>query len=122
MSQAQYRTLCRVDRNGTTYLTGSTIALPDDTAARLLAMDPPAIEVIAPTESPVPPAPERANAKQTIERIGAMESVAELVQLRDAEEAHELPRKTVLEAIDARLRALADDDAGDADDDEDHPE
>lgn len=123
---APYRALCRIDRDRDTYLAGETIHLPAETAARLLAMNPPAIEAIA-TQAPfthtgdespsdVPaaaPAVARANAKTTIERVRGIEDVAALLALREQEETHEDgARQTVLEAIDARLAALSGGTAG----------
>lgn len=121
----QYRALCRIDRDKKTYLTGSLIALPDETAARLLATDPPSIARVVP-EAPVaaaaaPAAPAaantspaaspvgtRANAKTTIERVKVAPTIDALLVIQEEETSHaDGPRATVLVAIDARLSALA---------------
>lgn len=117
----KYRALCRIDRDKETYLTGSLLSLPDETAARLLATDPPAIERVAPPVPAVPVAPApsapsevatRANAKATIERVQAAATIEDLLQLQEEETAHaDGARSTVLAAIDKRLSALADEDA-----------
>lgn len=122
MSKAKYRTLCSVQRDETTYPAGSPIALPEDTAARLLAMDPPAIEVIedaAPTESTREPA-QRLNAKDTIKQVKLVPTIEALQLIEAAELSHaDGARSSVIEAIAARMAALVNGDAGDADDEDD---
>jgi hypothetical protein len=116
MSKAKYRTRCRVQRDEKVYLAGSEITLPEETAARLLAMNPPAIERIADAVAPTPPA-SRLNAKGTIALVEDASTVEALLQLEADETAHaDGARKTVLDAIAARMAVLTDaDDSGNAD-------
>lgn len=124
-----YRALCTIDRDKDKYLPGSILPpLPAETAARLLAMDPPAIELVrepsvsamyatyekpAPSESSTGADKEpvkRANAKDTIARVASITDVADLIALQTEEEEHaDGARTTVIAAIEARFSALADD-------------
>ncbi|MBX3173277.1 MAG: hypothetical protein KF709_02640 [Gemmatimonadaceae bacterium] len=115
----EYRALCRIDRDDKTYRTGSLVALPADTAERLLAMDPPAIERVEAPEPAKANAAERLNAKATIEKVKAATSIEQLLQIQEEEQANGA-RPTVLAAIDARLEALTKGDG--ADDEEDDEE
>lgn len=121
-----YRALCHIDRGTTQYNSGELVALPDETAERLLAMDPPAIERLAADASPATnpkgekdPPPARLNVEKTVERVKAAPDVTSLLQLQEEEHAHpDGPRKGVVAAIEARFDALGADD-GDADQDAD---
>lgn len=107
----KYLTLQTVTRDGVRHRAHTEIELPDDTAARLLGGEQPAIARLVPTAAPAAPAPGE-NAKLLIGRIRAMTSTADTAALQAAELAREDgPRKTVLEAIQRR-----DDEIGAGDD------
>lgn len=115
-----YRALCHIDRGTAQFNAGEELSLPDETAERLLAMDPPAIERLAAVDVPAKPKtekdppPARLNVEKTVERIKAAPDVTTLLQLQEEEHAHpEGPRKGVIAAIEARFDALGADD-GDA--------
>lgn len=113
----RYLALCHIDRGTEQYHAGDHVPLPEETAARLLAMDPPAIaELETSATSGEPPkvakAP-RVTAEKMIERVKAAADIAALLQLQEEEHAHaDGARKTVVAAIEARFDALgaADDD------------
>lgn len=103
----KYLTLQTVTRGKTRHRAGSEIELPDETAANLLARKPPAIARIAVAAAVTAPATGE-NAKDTIARIkaGAVDDTLEAL------EATELgreggPRKTVLDAITARIEEIS---------------
>lgn len=106
MSKAKYRTRCRVQRDDTVYLAGSEIVLPEETAERLLAMDPPAIERFpddAASASVREPA-QRLNAKDTIKLVRAARTMDEVLRMQAAEEALGIDaRRTVLDEMHSRL-------------------
>lgn len=116
-----YRALCHIDRGTAQYLSGELLELPDETAERLLAMDPPAIERVAADAAPATnpkgekdPPPARLNVEKTVERIKAAPDVTTLLLLQEEEHEHpDGPRKGVVAAIAARFDALgaAEDDA-----------
>lgn len=117
----RYRALCHVDRGTEKVNAGEELSLPDETAERLLAMDPPAIERLAADAAPATdpkgekdPPPARLNVEKTVERIKAAPDVTTLLQLQEEEHEHpDGPRKGVIAAIEARFDALgaAEDDA-----------
>lgn len=119
----QYLALCHIDRGTEQFNAGEQLALPDDTAERLLAMDPPAIARVESSAPPAPPAGQkvppvaRLNVEKTIERIKATADVAALLAIQEEEHAHpDGPRKGVISAIEARFDAFAADDTKDAKD------
>jgi hypothetical protein len=118
MSKAKYRTRCRVQRDEKVYLAGSEIVLPEETAERLLAMNPPAIERIADAaaSASVRESAQRLNAKDTIKLVKAATTVEALQQIEDAELAHaDGARESVIDALEARMAALANAGAEDGD-------
>lgn len=106
----QYLALCHIDRGTEQYNAGEHVPLPDETAARLLAMDPPAIAVLAdaaPVERSNPPKPVRPNAQEMVERVKDAPDITSLLILQELEHDHaDGPRKTVVAAIEARFDAL----------------
>lgn len=119
-----YRALCHIDRGTAQYLSGELLELPDETAERLLAMDPPAIERVAAQDAPAvapadpkaekDPPPARLNVEKTVERIKAAPDVTTLLLLQEEEHEHpDGPRKGVVAAIEARFDALGAAEGGD---------
>lgn len=107
----RYLALCHIDRGTEKYNAGEHVPLPDETAARLLAMDPPAIAELAvaatSAETPKLQKPARLTAEKMIERIKAAPDLTALLQLQEEEHDHaDGPRKTVVAAIEARFDAL----------------
>lgn len=117
----QYLALCHIDRGSKQYNAGELVPLPDDTAARLLAMDPPAIAEIAgaPVASigsaPKTPPATRPTAPEMIARVKAATDLPALLLLQDEEHGHaDGPRKTVVDAIDKRFDEFGATDGADA--------
>lgn len=113
----QYRALCHIDRGTEQYNAGELVALPDETAERLLAMDPPAIALLeeaAPAPAPAAAAkPARLNVDKTIERVKAAADLTALLLLQEEEHEHsDGPRKSVVAAIEKRFDELGADDGG----------
>ena len=106
----QYLALCHIDRGTEQYNAGELVPLPDETAARLLAMEPPAIAVVepaAPVEPPKGQKPARLTAEKMIERVKAAPDLTSLLLLQEEEHEHpDGPRKTVVAAIESRFDAL----------------
>lgn len=125
----QYLALCHIDRGTEQYNAGELVPLPDDTAERLLAMDPPAIARVAAPEAPAasvatpaktPPA-QRHTVPEMVARVKAAADLTALLLLQDEEHGHaDGPRKTVVAAIEKRFDEFgAAEAAGDAADDAD---
>lgn len=106
MAYNRYRTLCSVSRDRKKYPAGSEIPLPEETATRLLAMDPPAIERIADAagSASVREPAQRLNAKDTIKLVRAARTMDEVLRMQAAEEALGIDaRRTVLDEMHSRL-------------------
>ncbi len=113
----QYLALCHIDRGTEQYNAGALVALPDETAERLLAMDPPAIARLDDAESAPAPAPAakpvRRNVEKTIERVKAAADLTALLLLQEEEHEHaDGPRKSVVAAIEKRFDELGAADGG----------
>lgn len=85
---------------------GAEVDVSDDEAARLIAAGF-AEPVTAPVESEDVQLFRECNAKEAVELIDGTTDAALLAQYRTVEQARKDPRKTVLEALDARGAALA---------------
>src|SRR5690606_1183759 len=92
------------------YNAGELVPLPDDTAERLLAMDPPAIARLTEPAAPAAPVTTPAPRPKAVEMIAAVKSAADitaLLLLQEEEHGHpDGPRKSVVDAIEARFDAL----------------
>ncbi len=89
---------------------GAEVDVSDDEAARLIAAgfaEPVTAPVAAPAESEDVQLFRECNAKAAVALIDGTTDAALLAQHRTVEQDRKEPRKTVLEALDARVAALA---------------
>jgi hypothetical protein len=93
---------------------GSEVTIDDDESARLIAAGfaesvtaPAAAAAAGSAESEDVQLFRECNAKEAVELIDGTTDAALLAQYRTVEQARKEPRKTVLEALDARVAALA---------------
>ncbi|MHB1297290.1 MAG: hypothetical protein ACYC0B_02075 [Gemmatimonadaceae bacterium] len=112
----KYLTLQTVTRDNVRHPPNTELELPDDTAARLLGGEKPAIRRLAPAAAPAKDPAPTLNAKAVIELVKAATDTTTLTELRAQELAREVgARATVIAALDAREEELAEtDDEDDA--------